>query len=271
MRPEIKTQFEKACEVLGLDDVRRDKAWSQIRDLGLNPDDPTTIFLAVAGTLDKAVTDLPAAINDLPGRITKAANDAVFKVAKAAQLQVAAEHATLSVSTGQAVAKSAADFFEAEIAHRRLKVSAVIAASALVIAVLCGMIGFWLGSWNLGILDASIRSWASRGDIQTIADLMAANPDFSRAIVNACGSGSENVVVAEGLRNCRIPLWLDAGGMVLPPSPISATLSSMWNGGFGFLNGFRPFTILLFGIVGGLLLRKLVIFYKIPFVAALVK
>lgn len=272
MKPEIKTQFEKACETLGLDDQRRDKAWTQIRDLGLNPDDPTVIFLAVAGTLDRAVTDLPKAINDMPARITAAANEAVGKVAKAASLQVAAKHAELSVSTGQAVAESAGAYFNDMISHRRLKVSAVVASCALAVALLFGLVGFWLGSWNLSALDTAFRQLAARGDIKTILQVVAANPDLNRTIANSCGSGTGNVVIAEGLRNCRLPLWLDIGGMVspAPAAPGSVTVSTIWSAGLGFLNGYRPVTILLIGMVAGLLLRKLLLLKKIPGVGWLV-
>ena len=69
MRPDAKLNFDQAAEVLGLDPTVRDLTWRRMMDLGLTPDDPVLIYLAVTGLLEKAARTIPEAIDAVPERV----------------------------------------------------------------------------------------------------------------------------------------------------------------------------------------------------------
>jgi hypothetical protein len=64
-----KSRFEKAADVLEVDPATREIMWRRIADLQLSPDDPAVLFLAVAGILEKAATDIPEAVLSIPGKV----------------------------------------------------------------------------------------------------------------------------------------------------------------------------------------------------------
>ena len=69
MRPEDKLQFDKAAEALGLDRETRDRAWRRMTDLGIPPSDPTSIFIVLAGLIDKVSGLVLESNAALPARI----------------------------------------------------------------------------------------------------------------------------------------------------------------------------------------------------------
>ena len=79
-----KSRFERAADVLGVDPAIRETMWRRIGDLQLSPDDPTVVFLAVAGILEKAAIDIPAAISSFPQKIQDGAKEAVKPLTDAA-------------------------------------------------------------------------------------------------------------------------------------------------------------------------------------------
>jgi hypothetical protein len=86
-----KSRFEKAADVLEVDPATREIMWRRIADLQLSPDDPTVLFLAVAGILEKAATDIPEAVLSIPGTAMEAVAPATAAAIVAAQSKVAAE------------------------------------------------------------------------------------------------------------------------------------------------------------------------------------
>ena len=112
MDPEGKLRFDKAAAALGLDPATRDLTWRRMMDIGIRPDDPTVIYLAVAGLLEKAAQTIPEAIDAVPERVEQAAKRSVGPVAEAASAKVEAAHARLAETTGEAVAASATAHFK---------------------------------------------------------------------------------------------------------------------------------------------------------------
>ena len=84
MRPDAKLNFDRAAEVFGLDPALRDQTWRRMMDLGVNPDDPLWVYLAVTGLLERAARTIPEAIDAVPERVEQAARRAVGPVAQAA-------------------------------------------------------------------------------------------------------------------------------------------------------------------------------------------
>ena len=107
MHPDAKLNFDRAAQALGLDPATRDLAWRRMMDIGLTPDDPTVVYLAVGGLLEQAAKTIPEAINAVPERVERAAARAVGAVAQAATARVEAAHAALAERTGAAVAEAA--------------------------------------------------------------------------------------------------------------------------------------------------------------------
>ena len=95
MQPDAKLNFDRAARALGLDPATRDLAWRRMTDIGLTPDDPTVVYLAVGGLLEQAAHTIPAALDAIPRRVEQAAEQAVGPVASAAAERVAAAHAEL--------------------------------------------------------------------------------------------------------------------------------------------------------------------------------
>jgi hypothetical protein len=84
MDESAKSRFEKAADALGVDPAMRETMWRRIGDLQLSPDDPTVVFLAVAGILEKAAHDIPAAVATFPQQVRDAARESIDPVTTAA-------------------------------------------------------------------------------------------------------------------------------------------------------------------------------------------
>lgn len=187
MRPEVKTIFDKACDLFGIPPEIRDARMRTIADLHLGPNDETTIFLAAVGALEGLSRDIQGsvlgfqgAIKDLPGRVEAAAARAVGPVADAATARVEQTYADLSRKAGDAVAKSAAEHFKALAAARRIQVagSLVVAGILVSLVLLAGAFG---GGWLLGknspyagsgsATEETLKRWALTRDGRAAYDL----------------------------------------------------------------------------------------------------
>ena len=119
--------------MLGLDEEARALAWRRIGDLQLSADDPTVIFIALAGVLEKAAVDVPAAMRLLPERVEEAARRAVGEVSRSATAAVRADMAeTADLVVGNAKSEIQA---AALAALRGVALRERVVAPLLVIAV----------------------------------------------------------------------------------------------------------------------------------------
>jgi hypothetical protein len=258
VNPEAKGRFDKAATVLGLDEEARALAWRRIGDLQLSADDPTVIFIALAGVLEKAAVDVPAAMRLLPERVEEAARRAVGEVSRSTTAAVRAdmaETADLVVGNAKAEIQTAA-----LAALRGLAVRERVVAPLLVILLAVGIGAIALGTgYGLGRADgASVdRRWqalALRADADDWLGLLSANSDVARILRENCGAGGKAAYLAHGARACTIPLWLDGA-----PAPVAGAGPIGWA---GFLKLLSEWTLVLGvagGVLAGLILRKFLV------------
>lgn len=253
MRPESKLQFDKAATALGLAPAERDLAWRRIADLGLSPDDPTVVYLAVAGLLEHAAQTIPAAIETLPARVEEAARRAVGPVAEAASARVEAAHAALAERTGEAVSNAAIRHFAEADRARNLGISLRLIALVSVVALTCGVTGWSLGRANVSGLATEWAALAKRADAADWLNLAAANSDLSLNLREYCGPGGKQLVPSQrGRRVCNVPLWLEGS------SPLSSgEAQGVYIGLLDWLAGWGPAWLLGSGLLIGLIGRKL--------------
>lgn len=252
MRPEAKLQFDKACEALNLDDAARDRAWRRMSDLGLSPDDPTVVYLAVAGVLEKAADILPPALDALPAKVEEAAKRVVGPVARAATAKVEEAHARLAENVGDAVAAAAMVHLDAAARSRDVGIGAKLIAVALAVALVSGVAGWSLGRSNVSGVASEWAATVSRTDSRTWLALIAANADVDASIRNFCGPGSARARVLNGARACEVPLWLE--GATAPAA--TGTVAGVYSSVLDWLYGWGPFWLLGGGLLAGLLGRK---------------
>lgn len=277
MRPEARSQFDQAADALGLDAATRDRAWSQITALGLTPDDPTTIFLALSGKLDMA----GAAFADLPKMVEAAARRAVGPVAEAAGKSLEARLAEQSQHTESAFRRMMGNFDGrtkamldeaggriAELAELRIgsaeraelmKAWAHVAGAVVLVAFVGGGLlgwsmysaGYANGRGTTEAAASELAALASRPDAGTLLQY-ARNNDFNTATATWCGSGSASsmLVTVDGARRCG-PFWYDAPPVV---GQNATSAGAFWNMLNAPLRGFDPFVSLALGgaIVGAL-------------------
>lgn len=209
-----KSRFEKAADALGVDPALRETMWRRIGDLQLSPDDPTIVFLAVAGVLEKAAVDIPAAVSDFPKKVREAAKEAVEPVAAAAvattREKVAAELAKGVEETKGAVRLAAADALQAlssrkENQARFLQIAGLCAATAI-----GGGLGYAAGHADAVEIRRGGEALTARSDAGSWLALMRVNSDLTKTLRDNCGTGGKGVYVVQGVRACAPPLWLDA-------------------------------------------------------------
>jgi hypothetical protein len=209
MRPDAKLRFDQAAQALGLDPATRDLAWRRMMDIGIGPDEPTVIYLAVAGLLEKAAVTIPEAINALPGQVEQAAAQAVGSVAEAASARIEAAHATLAETTGEAVAVAATKHFT-RMERTRAREAAVVAAMIILASgVGCGGAGYWLGRRDTTGMDAKWVALSQRPDSQAWLDLVAANSDLRGLMNRSCAPWQLKTDTTVNRKYCEIPLWTE--------------------------------------------------------------
>jgi len=212
-----KTRFEKAADALGVDPALRETMWRRIGDLQLSPDDPTIVFLAVAGVLEKAAVDIPAAVSDFPQKVREAAQEAVEPVTAAAiattREKVAAELAKTIEETKGVVRLAATDALK-ELSRRKENQARLLQIMGLcLVATVGGGLGYAAGRADEGQIRRGGETLAARADAESWFALMRANVDLTRTLRENCGADGKGFYVVQGARACAPPLWLDA-----PPS-----------------------------------------------------
>ncbi len=229
MNPEAKTRFDKAAAVLGLDEEAKTLAWRRIGDLQLSADDPTVIFIALAGVLEKAAVDVPAAMRLLPERVEEAARRAVGEVSQSATAAVRADMAeTADLVVGNAKSEIQA---AALAALRGLALRERVVAPLLVILLALGVgvialgAGYGLGRADGASIDRRWQALALRADAVDWLGLISANSDVGRILRENCGAGGKAAYLAQGARACTIPLWLDGA-----PAPVAGAGPIGWAG-----------------------------------------
>jgi len=222
MRPDAKLNFDRAAQALGLDAATRDLAWRRMMDIGLTPDDPTVVYLAVGGLLEQAARTIPAALDTVPERIEQAAARAVGPVAEAASARVEAAHAALAERTGVAVAEAAAAHLTRIERTRMHEVGFWAAAIVLGCGILCGGAGYWLGRGDTQGLDAKWAGLTQRTDAGAWLALVAANPDLRGQMDHSCNPAQLKLDAASKRRYCELPLWTE--GSVAPAGGVPEAL-----------------------------------------------
>ena len=209
-----KSRFEKAADALGVDPATRETMWRRIGDLQLSPDDPTIVFLAVAGVLEKAAFDIPAALSDFPQKVRDAAKQAVEPVAAAAvaatREEIAAELVKTIEETKGAVRQSATDALRELVRSREGGARFLQVAGLCLAAALGGTLGYAAGRADEMQIRRGGEALATRADAESWLALMRANGDLTKALRENCGPGGKSAYVVQGARACAPPLWLDA-------------------------------------------------------------
>ena len=209
-----KSRFEKAADALGVDPATRETMWRRIGDLQLSPDDPTIVFLAVAGVLEKAAFDIPAALSTFPQKVRDAAKEAVEPVAAAAvattREEIAAELVKTIEETKDAVRQAATDALRELIRSREGQTRFLQVGGLCLMAALGGTLGYTAGRADEMQIRHGGEALAARADAESWLALMRANGDLARALRENCGPGGKGAYVVQGARACAPPLWLDA-------------------------------------------------------------
>ncbi|MBP2498199.1 hypothetical protein ABID82_006926 [Methylobacterium sp. PvP062] len=214
MHPDAKLNFDKAAEVFGLDPALRDLTWRRMTDLGVNPDDPLWVYLAVTGLLEKAARTIPEAVDAVPARVEQAARRAVGPVAQAASARVEAAHAMLAQTTGAAVAASASEHFRKMERTRAHEVGLWAAGIVLASGIVCGGVGYRIGRAETTSVTAQWSALSTRADGSEWLKLIAANADMREQMVKSCGPHQHKTDPIQKRQYCEFPLWVE--GTVAP-------------------------------------------------------
>jgi len=222
MHPEAKLNFDRAAQAFGLDPATRDLAWRRMMDIGLTPDDPIVVYVAVGGLLEQAARTIPEALAAVPERVEQAATRAVGPVAEAASARVEAAHATLAERTGAAVAAAASAHLTRMERTRAREVGLWAALIVLASGILCGGAGYWLGRRDTLGLDAKWAGLSQRADASAWLTLVAANPDLRGQMSQSCTPAQLKVEAGSNRRYCELPLWTE--GTVAPVGGVPAAI-----------------------------------------------
>ena len=214
MHPDAKLNFDKAAKVFGLDPALRDLTWRRMTDLGVNPDDPLWVYLAVTGLLEKAARTIPEAVEAVPERVEQAARRAVGPVVEAATARVEAAHATLAQSTGAAVAASASEHFRTMERIRAREVALWTAGIVLAGGIVCGGVGYGIGRAETTSVTAQWSALSTRADGAEWLKLIAANADLREQKAKFCGPQQHRTDPIQKRPYCEFPLWIE--GTVVP-------------------------------------------------------
>jgi hypothetical protein len=253
---EVANDFMRAADALNLSPAAKDKAFARALALGLSPDDPASIHVAMAASLEALAGDLVARIDAAPRMLEAAAKRAVGPVAEAAAERARASMDDLQERTaadvGEAVGKAAEAAFESLERGLSARVGAnwiIAMASATALMLL---VGIWIGGAHREASDNDWMSLAQRADAPQWSALIHANTDLNATLSSYCASGAKSQGLQDGRRWCATPLWLEPA-----PSPGSAATVTVWTVTLGWLDQWSPATLLAAGLVGGLLVRRI--------------
>jgi hypothetical protein len=254
-----KSRFERAADVLGVDPAIREIMWRRIGDLQLSPDDPTVVFLAVAGVLEKAAIDIPAAISGFPQRVQDSAKEAVKPLTDAAvaaaRENVAGEIARMVEETKGEVRQAATNALRELSSRREGRARFFQIAVLCLAAALGGGLGYVAGRTDEAQIRHGAEALAARADAESWLALMRANGDLTKTLRDNCDVG-KGVYVVQGARACAPPLWLDAP----PGAPANAAgrgLSVM-----AWVAGLPAAVWATLGLAAGALLRRFLIEFR---------
>ena len=233
-----KVRFDKYAAALGLDTAERDWAWRALLDCGMEPNQPASLFVVVAGILRLAG-------KTLPGQIEDAARRATGEVADAAAARVAAAQAELASQVGEQVASAAeATLDRRQEALNRLAVRSIAATVAVVLlgaVVIGGGVGYGWGRAETADLGREWAALASRADAAAWVRLAEVNPDLRAALREACGPGGPNRITTGGTAACNVPLWLE--GAVAAPRGAGG-VTGIWRAILDSLAEWSPLVLL---------------------------
>lgn len=251
-----KSRFEKAAEALNVDPTLREAMWRRIGDLQLSPDDPTVVFLAVAGVLEKAASDIPTALAAFPQKMQDAANEALVPLTTAAtaaaRLSVADEIAKSAEATKSEV-RQAATLALQEISDRRDGKRSFLYVLALCLAAtLGGASGYAAGCIDEVRIRRGAEALAMRADAESWVSLIRANTDLNRSLRENCGAGGKGVYLVQGARACALPLWLDAPGAPAKAGGRTVTV-------LRWIDRLPTAAWVALGVVGGFFIRRVIL------------
>ena len=252
-----KSRFEKAADALGVDPAIRETMWRRIGDLQLSPDDPTIVFLAVAGVLEKAAVDIPAAVSDFPQKVREAAKQAVEPVTAAAvattREKIAVELANTVEETKGVVRLAATDALRELSGRTESQARFLKIVGLCLVAALSGGLGYAAGRADEVQIRHGAETLAARDDAESWLALMRANGDLTKTLRDNCGAGGKGVYVVQGARACAPPLWLDAP----PGAPANGGVRAFTI--LAWIAGLPTFVWAGFGVAFGFLARRFVI------------
>jgi hypothetical protein len=203
-------QWEKIARVFQLDDVTRDRTWHRMSDLGISPDDPVMVLLALAGLVEKAAAEVPAAIKSIPERTDAAASHIAQRVLNTAIQGLRDNQQKDAEIIGKKIARQATKHFTSFEHLRRLRVSAEIAGLAIAIAIGCGMTAYTLGRASVPQISAEWTAFMKQPDAPYWRSLAQANAGLAEYITSHCGPGGTDAFVDKGINACKLPLWMES-------------------------------------------------------------
>lgn len=252
-RIDQKLAFDRWCTAFGIEGERRDRLWSIMLQNSLTPDDVNVYFLGAAGVLEK-VADMVTASNDaLPAKMNAVGKRLVAQVGEAATAQATANLNRMSSEAAASMFETVKAAIAETVASQRVKLGAGLIGGAVAIFLAGNVLGWNVGSSNVSSVSTEWAATVARNDSRTWLQVMAANPDLNASIRNYCGTGSTRARVVNGARACDVPLWLE--GAVAPAS--TGTVSGVSSSVLDWLYGWGPVWLLTFGLLAGLLGRKL--------------
>lgn len=252
-----KSRFDKAAEALNVDPTVRETMWRRIGDLQLSPDDPTVVFLAVAGVLEKAASDIPTALAAFPQKMQDAVNEALVPLATAAAAaarQTVADEIAKSVKETKSEVRQAATLALQEISNRRDGRRSFLYFLGLCLAATLGVAsGYAAGRVDQAGIRRGVEALALRADAESWVSLIRANTDLARSLRENCSAGGKGVYLVQGARACALPLWLDAP----PGAPASAggrTVTIL-----SWIDRLPTAVWVALGVAGGFLIRRVIL------------
>lgn len=252
-----KSRFEKAADALGVDPAIRETMWRRIGDLQLSPDDPTVVFLAVAGVLEKAANDIPTAIATFPQKVRQAANEAIAPVTTAAitaaREKVAADIAKTVEETKGEVRQAATIALRELSGHRESRARFFQVGALCLAAAVGGASGYAMGRADEAEIRRGGEALAARADAESWLALMRANGDLTKTLRDNCGTGGKGVYVVQGARACAPPLWLDG-----PPGAPANDVGRK-NTLLGWIAGLPAAAWAAIGVAFGFVMRRAVV------------
>ncbi len=257
MDESAKSRFEKAADTLGVDPATKETMWRRIGDLQLSPDDPTVVFLAVAGVLEKAAQDIPAAVAAFPQQVREAAQQSIEPVTTAAiaatREKITAELAKTVEETKGEVRRAAAMALRELCSREESRARFLTIAGLCLIAALAGGFGYGAGRGNEADIQRGSEALALRADAESWLTLMRANTDLTRTLRENCGVGGKGAYLVQGVRACAAPLWLD-GPPGAPGNAIGRGITVL-----SWIGGLSTTAWSVFGVAVGFFMRKIIV------------